>query len=218
MRKIILAIISVSMFVCAANAQIKKGSIFLGGDIGASAEKTKSGELTIAKQNSLYLSPIAGKAIKDNLVLGVNAGFVLYKYDNSNSDNYIRSMDAYSAGIFLRKYKNIGTGGFYLFVQGGLGGSYIKQKLENRISAYLEETKRISVGMTAYPGISYAVSKKLHLETGFNNLLSLNYFHEKKEVSNISIITSKTNGFNIASSLNNATSYLYLGFRLLIGK
>jgi hypothetical protein len=217
MRKIYLAIITASLLGYSANAQIKKGSIFLGGDISGSTQKTKTGGITTNKQNGITISPVFGKAIKDNLVLGMNVGFSIYEMDNSNGSPYDYNADFYNAGIFLRKYKNIGAGGFYLFVQGGLGGSYLKQKQEDSNSGFFDQTKRVAVGLTAYPGISYAVSKKLHLETGFNNLLSLNYFNEKRNAGS-PVTTSKTNGFNIASSLNNATSSLYLGFRLLIGK
>ena len=217
MRKIILAIFTVSMFVCSANAQIKKGSIFLGGDISGSTQKTKSNDVTTYKQNGINISPVFGKAIKENLVLGVNAGFGIYKNEYPAGGNTNFKTSSYNAGAFLRKYKNIGTSGFYLFVQGGLGGSYMTQKQEGPFTPVFDELKRISVGINAYPGLSYAVSRKLHLETGFNNLLSLYYFHDKRETGNPGSI-SKTNGFSVASSLNNATSSLYLGFRLLIGK
>ena len=215
MRKIILATIALSMFVFSANAQIKKGSIFLGGDIGGSSQKTKSGDITTNKQNGINISPVFGKAIRENLVLGINAGFNIYNNDNPPYNGKYDA-NAYNAGLFLRKYKNISTSGFYLFVQGGLGGGYFKQKQEG--PGNKDETKRFTLGLTAYPGLSYAVSKKLHLETGFNNLLSLNYFEEKRELSSTVITAYKTNGFSLASSLNNATSSLYLGFRLLIGK
>lgn len=216
MKKTLLAIIAVSLFVCSANAQIKKGSIFLGGDINGSAQKTKSGDITTNKQNSINISPVFGKAIKENLVLGVNAGFGIY--DNEYSANYWdENTSSYNAGIFVRKYKNLGSSGFYLFVQGGLGGTYYKRKFQDSFPANFDETKRVTIGVNAYPGISYAVSKKLHLETAFNNLLSLNYNSEKRETGN-PVTVSKTKGFSVASSLNNATSYLHFGFRLLIGK
>jgi len=218
MKKIFLTVITVSIFVYFANAQIKKGSIFLGGDISGSTQKTKIGDMTINKQSGINISPVFGKAIKDNLVLGANAGLGLVENKNWNggSSNKTKS-NAYNAGVFLRKYKNIGTGGFYLFVQCGLNGTFYKQKQEEPVSSQ-NETKRFSVGINAYPGISYAVTHKLHLETGFNNLLSVSYFNEKNESGDPMTTTYKTNGFSISSSLNNATSALYLGFRLLIGK
>jgi hypothetical protein len=212
MRKIILAIFIISMFVCSANAQIKKGSIFLGGDIGGSTQKTKTDGVTSDKQSGINISPVIGKAIKENLVLGINAGVTIYHAENTTNTS------SYSAGVFLRKYKNIGNGGFYIFVQGGLNGAYYKQKRNVAPSPISDETKIMFVGLTAYPGISYAISRKLHLEAGFNNLLLLNYSNEKRETGDPVISTKKTNAFNISSSLSNATSSLYLGFRLLIGK
>lgn len=214
MKKILLVLITGCIFVSSVNAQIKKGSVFLGGDIGGSVQKTKSGDVTTNKQSGINISPVVGKAIKDNLVLGVNAGFGINNndYPMGNTEYDTKS---YNAGVFLRKYKNIAASGFYIFVQGGLGASYYNQKQEGMLTTY-DNMKRTTIGINAYPGISYAVNKKLHLETGFNNLLMVNYFHEKREAGS-PVQNYKTNGFSVSSSLNNA-SYLYLGFRLLIGK
>lgn len=216
MRKIILAVVVVSFVVSSVHGQIKKGSIFLGGDISGSTLKTKSDDILTSKQNGINISPVFGKAIKDNLILGVNAGFGISKTDNPVNDWRYNS-DSYNAGVFVRKYKNLAASGFYIFLQGGLGLGYYHQKQEGPSPSNLDETKRISVGINAYPGISYAVGKRLHLETGFNNLLSLNYFTDKREMGS-PVTKYKTNGFSISSSLNNTTSSLYLGFRLLIGK
>lgn len=65
MKKIYLTIVTVSLLVCSSNAQIKKGSIFLGGDIGGSIQKTKSEGVTNNKQNGINISPVFGKAIKE---------------------------------------------------------------------------------------------------------------------------------------------------------
>lgn len=78
-------------------------------------------------------------------------------------------------------------------------------------------TKRIGGDISAYPGISYAVTRKFHLETGFNNLLYINYTNEKGGYYNGFQGKYETNSFNIGSSINNMSS-IYLGFRLLIGK
>lgn len=166
------------------------------------------GDVTTNKQNGINISPVVGKAIKENLVLGVNAGFGIYNndYPMGNAEYDTKS---YDAGLFLRKYKNISTSGFYIFVQGGLGVAYNNQKQEDMPVTY-DDIKRTALGINAYPGISYAVNKKLHLETGFNNLLMVNYFHEKRE-SGSPVTTYKTNGFSVTSSLNNASS-LYLWF------
>lgn len=73
-------------------------------------------------------------------------GFSIYEMDKSSGNTYDYKADFYNAGIFLRKYKNIGAAGFYLFVQGGLGGSYLKQKQEDSNSGFFDQTKRVTVG------------------------------------------------------------------------
>lgn len=72
-------------------------------------------------------------------------------------------------------------------------------------------------GFRMYPGLSYSISRKLHLETGFNNLLNINYSNEKNQYRNPATSTTRTNRFSIGTSLNNLSS-LYVGFRVLIGK
>jgi hypothetical protein len=99
-----------------------------------------------------------------------------------------------------------------------LNGNYIKQENDGPQTAYDDEIKRLTIGINANPGISFAVSKKLHLETGFNNIVSLLYFNEKREQTNVNGTAYKSRGFSVSSSLSNASSYLFIGFRVLLGK
>lgn len=208
MKKFILLPIIVFAFILSVNAQIKKGSIFLGGDINGSVQKTKSGNVTTNKQSGINISPVLGKASKENLIVGTNVSVGLSDNNSQYKTNF------YGLGVFVRKYKNIGTSGFYVFAQGGLNGIYSKTK---QISFNSTDTKRYTIYTYAYPGISYAVSKKFQLETGFQNILAISYSHEKREENN-PVNIFKTNEFSIYSSLNNASSALYFGFRLLISK
>lgn len=205
----------VLIFSFALNAQIKKGSVFLGGDISGSMQKTKSGGSSENEQNGFTVSPVVGKAIRDNLVFGVNGGIGFSENESASSSD--SKQISYGLGVFLRKYKPLGNSGFYLFLQGGLNFSYYHSELEFAINSFKNDTKRYGAGVNAYPGISYAVNKKLHLETGFNNLLYLNYWHEKHEEGISPRTEYITNGFNIGTSLNNISS-LYLGFRVLLSK
>jgi hypothetical protein len=213
MRKVFTLVISICILV-SLDAQIKKGSIFLGGDIGASTAETKSADTTYRKQNGVSISPVFGTAIKDNLIFGGHINFVL------SNDNYTNTVEQqyniYGAGLFLRKYKFIGSSGFSIFVQGDLGYSYYHEK-SSGYSSLSSDTKRNTIYISAYPGLSFTVTKKLQLETGFNNLLYLNYWNEKYERPGTLGSSFNTNGFSIGSSLNNLSN-LYLGFRLLIGK
>lgn len=69
MRRIFTLTICVLSFA-SLHAQIKKGSTFLGGNLGASTQKTKSADTAVNSQKGFLVSPVFGKAIKDNLVFG----------------------------------------------------------------------------------------------------------------------------------------------------
>ena len=213
MKKTLLSAVIVFAFICSVNPQIPKGSIFLGGDIGGSVQKTKSGDVTTNKQSGINISPVFGKAIKENLVVGLNASFGIYNNENLPNNGKFET-DYYAAGIFIRKYKNLGKSDFYLFFQAGMSASFNTQKQEGPFTPLIKQ-KGFSVGLIAYPGLSYAVSKKLHLETGFNNLVSIGYTTNKIE-SGSPVIISKSNSLSFSSSLSNATSSLFLGIRVFI--
>jgi hypothetical protein len=217
MRKIFLTVILASLLINTATAQIKKGSIFLGGDIGGTGQKTKSNDITVNKQSGVNISPVIGTAIKENLIVGINGGFGFY---NSSSDInlYKNESDSYSFALFIRKYKKLGASDFYLFAQGSAGIAHYTQSQKAPAPNNLDEIKRLTAGISAYPGLSYAVSNKIQLETGFNSLVSLNYFTEKREVTNNPGAAYKSKGFSVTSSLSNATSSLFLGIRVLLGK
>jgi hypothetical protein len=213
MRKLLL-ILSIVSICISGHAQISRGSLFLGGDVNGGTQKTKEGGTTVIKQSGFYVSPVIGKAIRENLILGANAGFMTGQSKNSPVGKY--ETDAYSFGVFLRKYKAIGTSGFYLFLQAGLNAIMEKQDHDNYYGSTYT-LKRTTIALNAYPGISYAVSKRFHLETGFNNLVNLNYFGERRE-SETPATTTKTNGFQVSSSLSNPSSTLFLGIRVLMAK
>lgn len=215
MRKLTLAAIILFVFIFPAQAQIGKGSLFFGGDIGGSSIKTKTDDVTTRKYSVVTITPAFGIAIKENLIVGVN---VLYDlYDNKNLPNNGRTeAKAYGGGFFFRKYKNIGKSGFYIFLHTGVGAIYEKQEQEGPYQP-LTVQKETSFFAVANPGISFAVSKKFHIETGFTDVLRLYYVTQKTESGNPAS-TVKSNSFGISTSLNNAASNLFLGFRLLIGK
>ena len=117
-----------SFFALPSVAQIKKGAIFLGGDIGGSTQKsTYSNSPNTDKQSSFYIAPVFGKAIKENLVFGVNASVRVFNSKTTGTANE-NKQHSYGASIFLRKYKQIGKSGFSLFAQGNLGYFYNSSK------------------------------------------------------------------------------------------
>lgn len=214
MKKFLSLVFIATILANTTDAQVTKGSILLGGDISGSTEKRKTGNETSFKASGVHIQPVFGKAIRENLVLGANLGFGIYNSEMLPSNGKLET-DSYSAGVFLRKYRHIGSSGFYIFIQGGLNANFLKQNWENFNNNY-NEIKRTTIGVAAYPGVSYAVSKKLHLEAGFNNLLMLNYSLEKGS-NGTTAADYTTKAFDIATSLNGVTA-LNLGFRVLLGK
>ena len=117
MRKQILFLTSTFLLILNVNAQIKKGSIFLGGNIGGSTQKTLRDRNKVNDQDNLYISPVFGKAIRENLIVGADAGFGLFENNNSGANSmYSDSRNrSYGAGIFISKYKPIGKSDFLFF-------------------------------------------------------------------------------------------------------
>ncbi len=217
MKKKLLFIPVLSALTSFVQAQIKKGSIFLGGDIGITASKTTS--LNDSKQTTVTFSPAFGKAIRDNLIIGGQVGFGRVKNEVEASTPSLSDNKSYWAGVFIRKYKPIGSQGFYVFAQGTFNFNHSTYHSSNLVIPSTVDTKSYAIGAGINPGIAFAVSKRLHLETGFNNILSANYsWGTEKRVEMGGTMHSKKRGFGLHSSLSNAGSSLYVGFRVLLSK
>ncbi len=215
MKKItLLFVLATLIFIQTTDAQIKKGSIFLGGNVGLSSYKTTAAGNTI-HQNSYNFSPVIGKATRDNLITGIFFNIGFQKNSNINPTATIKQQQ-YGVGAFVRKYKPLGKSDFLLFLQGELGFNYNHWKSESPSPA-IQTNKRYNVNAAVSPGISYTVSRRLQIEMGFNSVLSLGYSSETNKTSGSFPAESKMTGFYLYSSLNNATE-LNIGFRWLINK
>ncbi|MBS1609467.1 MAG: hypothetical protein JSS70_12055 [Bacteroidetes bacterium] len=217
MKKIfILLFFATSICYSSLNAQITKGSFFTGGNIGGSIQKVEAYSNDVPyEQKGLTISPVFGKVVKENLVFGLDATISFYNSTQYN-ETTTQKMNSYGGGIFLRRYKSIGKA-FYLFLQSRLG--YRFEKYDYILGGLkTQDYKRHTVNLTATPGVSYALNKRLHLETGLGNLFYLTYSHEDGHGYNNTITGKyKANTFNAGVDLN-AFNTLYIGFRLFLGK
>ena len=211
MNKIFTLIIPIFFLSFISIAQISKGSILLGGDISAYTEKQINNNVEY-KVSGVYFSPTVGKAIKDNLILG--SFFSVAASDNDGVNLTVNSKEhIYGLGIFLRKYGAVSKN-FYVFLQGSANGEYAKYEFGS--DSYL---KRKDLSMDVSPGVSYRISKKLHLESGFRDIFSIGYTNQKtKGISSGNLVESNSNRYYISSSISNFNSVFYFGFRLLIDK
>lgn len=211
MKKNLLLLASVFFFLFSAKAQIKKGAHFLGGTVNFSTSKTTSPGGVELKSNSVFLSPAYGQAVKDNLIVGAD---LTLEVGSGEDVSVKQETNGYGAGVFIRKYLTLGKG-FYLFGQGRLGVNARKVENTQRFPPYVNvENRELSATLSFYPGVSYAINKKIHLEMGFNNLGYLQYAHTSSEASNVSG-KSKGNSFSIGSNLTNFSNIL-IGMRFIL--
>ncbi len=207
----ILAIIC--LLAATSHSQIRKGMIFLGADLNGSIYSKKVEGMVTEKNHSFGIIPTFGKVIKDNILFGGRIGVQGSKTESQNS-SYEFKNTTFHVGVFLRKYKSLGNSGFFLFGQAGL--NLLRGKHENsNNSNYGDNAKSFLVSLSAYPGIAYAATKRLHLETGLNNLVMLNYESLNRTLTNAGIShNEKSQGVSFMSSMNNGGgNSLYLGMR-----
>jgi opacity protein-like surface antigen len=169
------------------------------------------------------VSPSIGWAIKDNLLEGFD---LLYAGTNStekanSQTTYESSLHdyTYGAGFFLRKYKYLGAG-FSVFAQGRLGGSYSHTKNTNfNGDGTQDDEKSYEISLGFYPGLAYAVSSRIQVEMGFQNLVAASYSSSKDDVVNpagSAATTNKSNSFGINTGLGGSLQSFALGIRLLL--
>jgi hypothetical protein len=223
MKKVLLFAIIALLSSSILKAQISQGSVLLGGGVNISNTKYENDNLPIADKthdNNTSINPAIGIAIKDNLVFGIALNYGHSENTTNSSPMQIRKIkyNAYGAGVFLRKYLPLGKN-FYLFGQGDLNYTNNKQS-DNYIpsSGFSATQKGWNSSLSFSPGISYALTKKFHLETSLSNLLALRYEQYRFNTLSNGTQTSQERrsfGFNSnASPLSNFN----IGFRFLFAK
>lgn len=218
----ITAIIILLSVNTAAQAQIAKGTSLVGGSIYFSSDKNESSNgADIRKTSGFGLNPSYGMAIKTNLVVGGDLNF------NNNRNEIEHSLyggsdarnSTYGVGAFARHYRNLGKSGFYLFLQGRLGVDITSGKNTYTHPNSTPPTKGsgYNIGLSVYPGISYAVTQRFHIETGLNDLFYARYASSKTTYTGVTPnVTNKSSGFNVGASLGNTIQWS-IGFRFLWG-
>lgn len=193
--------------VCIANAQIKKGDMLLGGSLGFNSQNIKP-DGPANNSTAINVSPSFGIATKDNLLVGFNLVYSHIKSDNAQSPT--QRADAYGAGFFVRRYKLLGSG-FSLFGEGNFMGTYNHQK--NYYYPGASDSKGYSLNLGFYPGVAYAISPHVQLETGFQNLAYAQYGHTKTTGGTADV---KENDFRLGAGLSSSLGGFVVGFKWLL--
>ena len=208
--------LTVVVFLCCSiivNAQIKEGSILLGGQINYSNSNNEySPNQPEQKNHNATFTVSVGKAFKQNSVYGVSLSYGNATYDtySSNNNYYNTKIDSYSAGIFYRKYKMLAKD-FYLFGEAGAFYSGSK-KTETDPTGNKLSTLRTKAGLITFtPGISYQLLKKLQVEITIPNIAGVSYSVNKYDQ-----MAGKQTNFSFNTSLNSfALANLGVGFRFV---
>jgi len=215
--KILLVPALVIISGTSAIAQIKKGAVLLGGQLGFSSSSINSNDVNTVQQQSskgFSITPALGKAVRENLVVGADISYVYSKYTITNS--VLDKSNSYGIGFFVRKYKELGKG-FYLFGQARAGGSYFKKDHIDHYTPQAVSTasKGYDIQLGVYPGVAYSASRRFQLEAGFNNLGYVRYSHSR-QTPNTNLSASNTyNNFSLGSSLSDFAGFT-VGFRVLL--
>lgn len=199
------------------NAQIRKGTVLLGGTISSNTYKVESSNSTItSKQSNILISPSIGVATKENVIWGMNAYYGTDKNNNSQQPEYT-TYTSYGAGIFTRRYVPLGKE-FYVFGQAGLDYNHSEQNYPYYASQVENHTNSWGISLNASPGIAYGISKRIQLELGLPNMLHIGYSKgENVYISPTTQSSSTTKGVSVGMNLNPSTA-LAVGFRILLAK
>jgi outer membrane protein assembly factor BamA len=194
------------------NAQIKKGTIFLGGAVGGGYSKG-SAEPYATKQTSVSISPAYGVFTKENIVWGGDLYFQHNKSEYNNAGANTDQKQIYAgAGVFVRQYFPVANR-FYLYGQARLGVYY--QHDDNINASATTKTRGYGVSVALHPGITYALKKNIYLETGLNNLVSVGYGHLKTTQTGTVTTTGKSNSFGFNGNTSGGAE-ITVGIRFLL--
>lgn len=217
------ALLLVTAIVCCSisNAQIQKGAKWLGGSVSFSSEVRKIDPSRLVN-NNFYLNPAYGIAVKENQIVGGELELSYGKSKNDNGTIQLTSAEEYKVGAaaFKRWYKPLGKN-FYLFGHLRAGANWSDRTI-NGTTPQNDQNKYQTIAATVsfYPGISYAVTGKVHLESGFNNLASLQfsstqfkYLENGRQIGNNDV----TNRISAGSNLSNQ-GWFFVGVRILFNE
>ncbi|RYZ00049.1 MAG: hypothetical protein EOO11_02955 [Chitinophagaceae bacterium] len=199
----------------AANAQLNKGRVFLGGSISTSSSESTTvnppGNV-VSKQTSTAIDPTIGFFVKENLVVGINVGFTSGKTESGGSTQ--QEQRSIAPGIFARRYYPLGKS-FYFYGHGGL--NYVNQKTEDFSgTTTVSESTGNGFSLTVYPGVAYAIRRNFLLEVSLRNLVTANYLGSETK-NGTGTVVSKNNSFNLGINGGGGVP-LSVGFNILLGK
>ncbi|MCX2451974.1 outer membrane beta-barrel protein [Pedobacter sp. PLR] len=166
MKKKIIMMAALCAVGTAATAQLEKGRLMIGGNVGYFRSNQES-QFYNHKLKSLSISPTAGYFIKDNLAIGTS---LRYYSNKINASNYIQKQSSYALIPFIRYYLNISSE-FSFFAEfalaAGIGNS---EEFALHEPYYRKESKYKEYGAALAPGLAFLPAKRWSVNLRFNLL------------------------------------------------
>jgi hypothetical protein len=217
-QKFLLSFVFVCTFIVSSQAQINKDAIWLGGSIGYSHNKQEMTQNTTNKSSALTITPVIGKVIKDNLVVGIKLGYGRDKSENSSLYTIESKTNSYSGGFFVRRYIPV-VNRLYVFGEASASFASFKEKstqVDFNTNAQLKTiTKGWTGGIGVTPGVAFAINKSFQLETTLSNLFGIAYSHSKTSGPTATYVANKTDQFS-AGIFTDGKVQFNIGCRFLI--
>ena len=212
-----------------AKAQIKKGTLLVGGQISAGKSDNNYNQsgypfpqpIPYFQNDNFKYTNVGvsiGKAVKDNRVIGFNFNTANFKqtffYNLTESSKAKGNQN--EAGVFYRSYRKLGKD-IYFFGQANALINFGKTKYNYSSSINNSTLKKTGASLSLSPGLAYAISKKFHIELSMQNLLEIQYISSKQEFTNPANQTLKSNSYGFNSSLSTGVlGNIGIGFRLVL--
>ena len=216
MRKFFALLFPITCMSTITSAQIKQGSILLGGQVSSyNSTIDYSTNQRSQKNNSSTFNIAVGKAFKENSVFGINLTYSPSSFSYSYN-NYVNTKQRfYSLGVYARQYKKL-VKDLYFFTE--LGGAYVfsTQIDTDTLGTKLSTGKGSGGQLNLTPGISYKICKKINLEVTIPNIVYVQYAITKNETISPPQ-NSKETRFLFSTNLTSSfINNLGIGFRLIL--
>ena len=209
-----------------SQAQIHKGTTFIGGNIGLSTSSTESANPSMSIENKDFnfaVNPKIGFYLCNSIALGVSLNF---STDNSKSTNFFNSYytkqdqntNMYGASLFGR-YNNALSKRFSFFLEVGAGygrsiGKYKQTTTQFDPPGTSNVTRVTSNVISAYavPGLIYFVNPKFGIEATYGSIRYA-YSNQDKNTAGPSTFKSNNLNFNLGISTFTLGANYYFGHK-----
>lgn len=205
MKKLCFVLASFCL-VYAAEAQFSTGQRMIGGQLSVGYSNTDINTTPIQKQNSSSVS-LSPTFYKFSSPTRLNGFGLQYSYAHQKTGIGSPSEQTYNShliGAFVSQtHLQPLAKKLYFTLSGTVGANYQFQKTSSTNSPNTTDTKGVNVYLRGGIGLLYQLNQRFVLSTQLNNLVSLEFGHNKSTTSNgTSSVNSTTNQVGFSTGLN----------------